>query len=205
MNKREISRYFKDLSKIYRRPCRVILTEAGAGTFYGRIRATMDLDFALELKARGPAKEKAWREFERCAREISEKNGIAAQYAEDIDRWSLNTYLDYQNHTRAFKHFGSIEVRLLEPAYWAIGKLTRYLDPDIQDVIEVMRRSRTSFELLAKVLGKALKKSPKSTACELFRRQVEDFFKTYGRRAWGKKFDSFKTIAIFHRTAGIRH
>jgi hypothetical protein len=203
LNKHEIARYFRVLSKLYRKPCKIILTGAAAGALYGRIRATLDLDFALRFPARSPArKEMSWREFAACAHEATERTGIAAQYAEDIDRWSLISYLDYEKHTLPFSRFGKIEARLLKPSFWAIGKLARYLDPDVRDVCEVMKRTRTRAEGLARVLGRALRRSPKSTACELFRRQVEDFFKTRGRGIWGKNYRSEKTIAIFRRYAG---
>lgn len=204
MNRHEIIRYFRTVAKLYREPCRIILTGAAAGALYGRIRATLDLDFALRLPARSPVrKEMSWREFVACAREATRRTGIAAEYAEDIDRWSSISYLDYERRTRAFKRFGKIEVRLLEPAYWAIGKLARYLEPDILDVCEVMKRTRTRAEKLATVLGRALRKSPRSTACELFQRQVEDFFRTRGRGIWGKNYRSEKTIALFRRYTGI--
>ena len=58
--------------------------------------------------------------------------------------------------------------------------------------------------IIAKLLGTALQKSPKSTACYLFRRQVEDFLKAYGRQIWGKAFSHLEAVRIFHRSAGIR-
>lgn len=200
MNRGEIARYFRILAGIYRRPCTIILTGAAAGTFYGNIRATLDLDFAIRFKARSKKKrESAWQEFAGCAQEVSLRTGIAAQYAEDIDRWSSITYLDYQNHTIRYRRFGLIEVRLLDPCYWAIGKMTRYLDPDIRDLIEVLKKTRTPPAKLARVLGMALRKSPKSTACELFRRQTEDFFRSYGPRIWGRQFSSKRILAVFNR------
>ena len=99
------------------------------------------------------------------------RTGIAAQYAEDIDRGSSITYLD----------------------------------PDIRDVDEVMKGTRTPPAELAKVLGLALKKSPRSTACDLFRRQVEDFFSSSGRRIWGKRYSPDKAIRAFHESTGIEN
>ncbi len=204
MNLQGISRVFRALKKEFDQPCRVILTGAGAGVVYGRIRATMDLDFALKFKTGSlAAKEKLWREFQEAAKKVSAKTGIAFQYAEDIDRWSSITFLDYEKHARPFKKFGRMEVCLLDPSYWAIGKLARYLEPDIRDLVTVLKKTKTSWKKLAPILGLALKKSPKSTACFLFRRQVEDFFTTYGKRIWRKAYSKEKAIQTFHKAAGI--
>lgn len=205
MNRREIIRYFKTFSRLYGKPCRIILTGAAAGSLYGRVRATMDLDFAVVLEGRGgQRKEARWGEFERAARRATQLTGIAVQYAEDIDRWSAITYLDYLKHTRTFRKFGGLVVRILDPAYWAIGKLTRYLAPDIRDLVEVLKRTKTPVVKLARVLGRALKESPKSTACELFKRQVEDFFLRCGGDVWGKNFSPDRAVHLFQRHAGLK-
>jgi len=182
----------------------IILTGAGAGALYGKIRATMDLDFALKFKtSSAKKKERLWTEFSKAAHEVTVRLGIAAHFAEDIDRWSSISYLDYEKHTLPFKRFGFIKVRLLEPPYWAIGKLARYLDPDIRDVVGVMKKTQTRPQTLATVLGRALKQSPRSTACELFRRQVEDFLTRYGRKIWGKEYHAPETLRLFHRQARL--
>jgi len=196
MNKRQVERYFGILGKIYPKKCRVILTGAAAGVLYGRIRATMDVDFSADAKD--------WENFSKAVEETSLRTGIAAQYAEDIDRWSSITLMDYKKHVYLYRKFGSVEVCLMEPAYWAIGKLSRYLDQDIEDLAHVFKKTRTRWESVLSVAGNALKLSPKSTACFLFRRQTEDFIKTYGKKIWGKTFDFTKAAAYFHEQAGIR-
>lgn len=204
MNRQAIVRFFQLLARHFPAPCEIILTGAGAGALYGRVRPTVDLDFALRLKAGSPgAKERQWNAFGEAARRVSQRTGIALQYAEDIDRWSSITLLDYERHTRPFRKFGKMEVRLLEPAYWAIGKLARYLDPDLRDVIQVFRRQKTSWRRLCPVLGRALRRSPKSTAGFLFRRQVEDFLENYGRETWGRRYPAGEAIYLFHRAARI--
>ncbi len=205
MNARQINHYFKTLTLFFNEPCEIVLTGAAAGAIYGRVRASLDIDFALKIKTRSASqKEKSWHEFELAVKKVSEATGIVAQYAEDIDRWSSITFLDYWEHTKRFKRFGKIEVKLLNPCYWAIGKLTRYLDPDMRDLIEVLKKTKTSWKELTRVLGLALRKSPKSTACFLFRRQVEDFLGAFGKQIWGSSFESQKAISLFQKTAGIK-
>lgn len=192
MNRKQIDRYFELLAKLYTKKCRIILTGAAAGALYGRVRSTVDIDFA--------AKTRDWELFSRAVSQASARTGIVAQYAEDIDRWSMITLLDYDKHLRVYRRIGSIEVCLMEPRYWAIGKLSRYLDSDVQDISKVFKKTKTTWRSMATLCGKALKRSPKSTACFLFKRQVEDFFKRFGKRVWGKAFDPEKAIAQFHKS-----
>ena len=204
MNKREVGRFFKILGALYPEKGTVFVTGAAAGAFYGRVRPTADIDFALRLgRKAAAAKEEAWSAFTNAVAEARARTGIDVQYAEDIDRWSSITLLDYDRHTRAVGRFGKLEERLLEPAYWAIGKLSRYLDSDVRDLVIVFRRTRTSWRKLAPLLGKALRKRPKSTACFSFRRQVEDFLKIHGKEIWGKNYSAQEAIALFHRHAKI--
>ena len=196
MNKSQIDRYFKVLAKLYPKECRIILTGAVAGVLYGRIRPTMDIDFSVRTGQ--------WDDFSKVVEEARLRTGIVAQYAEDIDRWSAITLMDYEKHTYLYRRFGSIEIRLMEPPYWAIGKLSRYLDTDIQDLVKVFKKTNTHWRDVSSVAGEALRKSPKSTACSQFRRQVEDFLKNQGRKVWKQRFTFEEAIILFHKHAGIR-
>ncbi len=204
MNQKEILRFFKILADLFEEKCQIILTGAAAGALYGRVRPTTDIDFSLKLNrksARGY--DRSWQSFAKAVHEASARTGIAAQYGEDIDRWSSITLLDYEKRKYLFRRFGKIAVYLMEPSYWAIGKLGRYLDSDIRDLVHVLKLTGTSWQILAAILGKALRKSPKSTACFSFRRQVEDFLKNYGRQVWGKNYPPEEAIKLFHKKAGI--
>ena len=204
MNQRQIARFFEILADRFDEECQIILTGAAAGALYGRVRPTADIDFSLKLKkksARGY--EQSWQRFAKAIRETGVRTGIAAQYGEDIDHWSSITLLDYQKHKYLFRRFGKIKVYLMEPSYWAIGKLGRYLDSDIRDLVHVLKKTDTSWQALAPLLGKALRESPKSTACFSFRKQVEDFLKTYGRQIWGKNYSPEKAVKQFHEHAQI--
>lgn len=196
MNKRQVERFFKILSELYPKECEIILTGAAAGALYGRVRATLDVDFSAQAKD--------WQKFVIAVNKASNQTGILAQYGEDIDRWSSITLMDYRKHTYLYRRFGAVELRLMEPPYWAIGKLSRYLDSDIQDMKLVFRKTKTAWQDVARVAGKSLTQSPKSTACFLFRKQVEHFLKTRGRAVWGRSFRVDQAIARFHRFAGIR-
>ncbi len=205
MTKKEIIHYFKELSILFPYPARVILTGAVAGSIYGGVRATMDIDFSLEFKTHlESVKRKLWEEFRRATERVHDRTKISAQYAEDIDRWSSITYLDYKNHTKTFRKFGTIEVKILDPAYWAIGKFARFLLQDERDLVQVLKKTKTNWKLLCRILGQALRKSPKSTVCFQFRNQVENFLKIHGREIWGKEFSVESAVHLFRQSAGIR-
>jgi hypothetical protein len=160
----------------------------------------VDVDFAVQVKR---ADKRTWEKVEAAVERTVKLTGIQANYAEDIDRWGLITLLDYKRRTRPYRRFGLLEVRLLDPAYWSIGKMTRYLDPDVKDMLQVFKRQKIAPDRLARLWGRALKKSPRSAALFQFRRQVEDFLRSYGPAIWGKKFDAGKTLSRFYREAGI--
>ncbi|HDH13385.1 MAG TPA: hypothetical protein ENG83_14520 [Nitrospirae bacterium] len=200
MNKRQIDNFFKTLNAELQQDAGAILTGAAAGTILGSSRPSMDIDFEIELRDPGKAD---WEGLESAIRKAVEKTGIYANYAEDIDRWGMITLLDYKKKTSLYKKYGKLAVRVLDPAYWSIGKMTRFIDPDIQDMIQVFRKKQIPPLRLARVWGSALKESPRSIALAGFRRQVESFFVSYGKKIWGKSFDPAKVVRQFHKTAGI--
>ena len=201
MNPAQIDRFFKIVAGELDQKTVAILTGAAAGSILGRVRPSIDIDFALEAVK----KKEEWARLEAAIHKAVQLTGIKANYAEDIDRWGLITLLDYKRHTRGYKKFSRLEIRILDPEYWSIGKMTRYLDPDIRDMIEVFKRQKVPWESLAKVWGLALRKSTRSAALIQFRKQVEDFFRSYGRKIWGKDFDESKALSSFHKIAKIQH
>ena len=197
----EIERFFKVFAKEIDLPVRVILTGAAAGALLGHVRPSMDIDFCIEPRRRGST---AWMKIEEGVDRTVKLTGIPANYAQDIDRWGQISLLDYRRHTLRYRSFGKVEVRLLDPRYWSIGKLSRYLDPDVQDLVAVLSDRGVSMERLVKVWGEALKRSPPSLARFQFREHAEHFLRTYGRRIWGRGFDPSKAVLRFYRHARIR-
>jgi len=91
----------------------------------------------------------------------------------------------------------------LEPAYWAVPKLARYLDTDAADIETVLRAQGVKPESLARLCGRALRASPRSTAQFWFRQHVEHFFRAHGPAVWGSGFDAEAAVRAFQRAAGI--
>lgn len=163
-------------------------------------RATADLDF--QIQSREPT-EGSWPELERAIAEAASAVGIAVQYAEDVDRWSSVAIPRERRRTRAWRRFGLLEVELLEPLCWAVYKLARYLDSDVEDLVAVLGNERIDPLELAEICGASLASSPRSSSLWLFRRQVERFFREEGPRVWTKDFASEVAVERFHRLAGI--
>lgn len=200
MNRTQIDGFFRVLAEQWGGKGIVLLTGAAAASIWGHVRPSVDIDFAVQLKRRGRS---VWGKLEDAIDRTVRLTGIQANYAEDIDRWGLITLLDYRRHTRPYRRFGPLEVRLLDPAYWSIGKMTRYLDPDVRDMIQVFKRQNVAADHLARLWGRALKRSPRSTALSQFRRQVEHFLRSHGRAVWGRKFAPERALRRFYKEAGI--
>ena len=200
MTRTQIDRFFRVLAEQRGEKTVVLLTGAAAAAIWGHVRPSVDIDFAVRVRKRGRS---VWEKLEDAIGRTVRLTGIQANYAEDIDRWGSITLLDYRRHTRPYRRFGPLEVRLLDPAYWSIGKMTRYLDPDVRDMIQVFKRQRVPARRLTRLWGKALKRSPRSLALSQFRRQVEHFVRSYGRTIWGRKFAPEQALRYFYKEAGI--
>ena len=187
MNPRQIERFFKELDRGLDLPCEIILTGAAAGALMGNVRPSLDIDFEITPKKRiGPAFKK---KLEAAILSARQKSGVAAQYAGDISRWSMIDFLDYRQKAVPYKTVGRLRLRLISPEHWTLGKMARYLELDIQDMIRVIRKNKIPARRLTDLWARALKKSLLSPHLELFRRHVEDFLRGSGRRVWGKGFD----------------
>jgi hypothetical protein len=194
---RDIDRFFEDLGERLDRPIQVVITGGAAAILQGTSRATFDIDFEVRLKKTSlyPA---GWEAVQKAIEDTSQATGIAAQYSEDIDRWS--SIAMPSRNSRLYRRFRKIEVRLLDPAVWAIGKLARYLASDIQDLRTVLKKEDKPPKLLVKLWGRALGISPASSSQSTFRRQVESFLENYAREIWGSKTDVQELQRVFLRS-----
>lgn len=202
MNKRQIDNYFEllneNLSDV-KGAVKIILTGAAAGNLMGSVRPSLDIDFAFLCD------KKNFEKLDSAIKRTCELTGIPANYSEDIDRWSQITLMDYKHHTISYKKFGRVNVHILSPSYWTIGKIDRYLDIDVNDLIKVLKNRYVSPLALSQLWGKALKESPRSSELFVFKLHVEHFFKTYGGTIWEDKFSAEQCIKKFWESAGVKH
>jgi hypothetical protein len=196
--------FFEELARRVPSPVKVILTGGAEALLLGSSRPTADIDFGIALSVAGGTEDHSWGMVEAAVAEASRAAGVAVQYSADIDRWSMVAMPNYRRHTQPYRRYGRVTVHLLEPAYWAVPKLARYLDTDQLDLQVVLQAQRVQPQHLARVCGRALRASPRSTALFLFRQHVEDFLRTRGASVWGEGFDAEAAVTVFHRAAGIR-
>ena len=112
--------------------------------------------------------------------------------------------LDYRQSALAYRQIGRLRLKVMEPAHWTIGKMGRFLEVDIRDVIRMTQRKKLKPEKLIGLWGRALHSSPLSMNLGIFGRNVTYFIKHYGKHVWGKDFNADKMIALFEKTAGIQ-
>lgn len=200
MTPRTINRFFRTLAQEFTEPATLIVTGAAAASLWGHVRPSQDIDFGVRLPGRQPA---AWERFQAAVNRTTQRTGIHVNYAEDLERWSSITLLDYQRHTLPYQRIGRLNIRLLHPLYWSIGKLARYFALDVDDLVTVLKRRRLPLASAIRVWAAALRASPRSTALPQFRSQVEDFLRTHGRTIWGRRFDADAAVHRFLRQARI--
>lgn len=201
MKKNLIDLFFLELDRALSRPASVIVTGAAAGAIYGNVRHSVDIDFEIRLKKGGRNQDEIVQD---AIRGVSSKLGISANYSDDISHWSMISYLNYRKSSIRYKRIGRMDIRLLAPEYWTIGKMTRFLEIDLKDIIKVIKKKRLPAGPLVSLWARALRASPLSLAKGQFRRNVENFLNRHGKRLWGKAFDRQKAINDFRRLAGLK-
>lgn len=206
MRKNIVDLFFIELDRALAIPASVVLTGAAAGALYGNIRQSADIDFEIRFRGKKRKGDQGRDEIvQGLMREISSKLGIAANYSDDISHWSMINYLDYRKSSMPYKKIGKIDVRLMAPEYWTIGKMTRFLEIDVKDILKVIRKKRLRAERLISLWARALRASPLSLTKGQFRRNVESFLNIHGKKLWGATFDRPKAIADFRRLAGLKN
>lgn len=195
MTEKTIRLYFKELDRRLEASAEIILVGAAAGSLMGHIRPSLDLDFEIRLKKSASAVVR--RRLDRAVREAASSIGIAVNYSEDISHWSMVDYLDYRKTAAPYRRIGKLNVKLIAPEYWTIGKMTRFLELDIRDMIKVIRKKKLKPERLARLWSRAMRTSQLSLELGQFKQHVVHFFKKYGKKLWGQSFNIEKYSGPF--------
>lgn len=198
-----IDQFFREVDKKIKHPVKVILTGAMAGIILGNIRPSMDIDFEIEFSSLDHPSEELITQIESAIEEVSKNLNLPAQYSESIQGWSQISFLDYRESSTLYKKIGKVEVRLLSPEHWSIGKMTRYVELDEMDMIFVLKKHRIDPEKIILLWGRALKNSMRSDRSREFKEHVIDFLKSNGKKIWGEDFNSEQAIKKFKIAAGI--
>jgi hypothetical protein len=190
----DIDRFFESLGRQIDRPLTILLTGGAAGILQGMNRATLDINFEVRLKSRT-----GWETVQKGIENASRATGITAQYSEDIDKWSLISLP--ARRSELYRRFGKVQVRILTPELWSIGKLTRYLSTDIHDLRVVLKKTKVNSKTAVKLWGTALGISSPSSVQTTYRKQVENFIDEYAREIWGRTADPVELKDLFLKAA----
>jgi predicted HTH domain antitoxin len=197
MTKREIHLFFKALSRKLKQPAEVIVSGAGAGALMGHVRPSFDIDFEIRLKGKGMNKKRQL--LEAAIDEASQEAGVGVNYSENIGGWSMISYLDYRKQAKKYRRIGQLNIKLMSPTHWTIGKMARFLELDIHDMIQVIQKRKIQPDTLIKLWGEALRKSSLSLQCGQFRDHVTQFLIRCGRKTWGKEVNPKKLCQFFEQ------
>ncbi|MBF0491937.1 MAG: hypothetical protein HQM15_04075 [Deltaproteobacteria bacterium] len=192
MNKKKLEQFFKNISKRLKYPAEFYLTGGVAAWFLGNSRPTEDLDFALKCKTN-------WEEISKELQLVSKNDQIPIEFSEDISRWGMVGYSDFTKGAKLIRQYPKLKIYLLDPVIWSVGKMNRFTENDVRDILKVFRKQKVSFHKVIKIWSEALKNSPKSSEQILFIKKVEAFFKKEGHKIWAKNFDEKKAFMDFRK------
>ena len=190
MTKKRIQRFFEALDRALQTFADIIVIGASAGTLMGHIRPSIDIDFEIRLKGGKHLDERQ----EQIIKEVALQSHLAVNYSENISRWSMIDFLDYRKTAVAYSKFGKLNVKLIAPEYWTIGKMARFSDFDISDIMKIVKIKKLSADKLIRVWARAFQSSDVSLEKGDFKKHVVYFLRYNGKRLWGKLFESDEAL-----------
>lgn len=173
----------------------IILIGASAASLMGHVRPSLDIDFEIRPKSKTSKTYK--KKMAQAIQKAQEQLKIAVDYSENINGWSMVNYLDYRKTAIPYKNIGKLDVKLIAPEYWTIGKMARFLELDVQDMIKIIRSKKLNPDRLKLIWLKAIEASDLSLELGHFKDHVIFFIKRHGRKLWGKDFDADAWIQSF--------
>jgi hypothetical protein len=197
-----IDAFFRRLDEKLGLRAEIILIGASAGSLMGHIRPSLDIDFEITPTSRvsGAKKER----IQQAVMDVSRQMGIAVNFSDDVSHWSMIDFLDYRRTAKSYKKIGRLNVKLIAPEYWTIGKMTRFLELDIQDMMKIIRIKKIPAKRLIELWARALRASGLSLELGRFRRHVEFFLAKCGPKVWGKDYRADAALRLFRSAAGDR-
>ena len=178
MNKRQIDLFFKTLDQKLAARANVILTGASAGSLMGHIRPSFDIDFEIRLQKKTPGLKA---KLETAINQAAQIAGVAVNYSESIAGWSRINYLNYRKTAIPYKTIGKLRIQLIAPEYWTIGKMARFYELDIQDMLKIIKKKKLKADTLIHIWVKAIRSSDLSLELGQFRDHVVYFLKHYAK------------------------
>ena len=195
MKPEKINQFFVALDRELHLPAEVIIIGASAESLMGHVRPSLDIDF--EIRAKSGHSGLFRKNVVRAIETAQEKVKIAVNYSENIKGWSMINYLDYRKTAIPYKKIGLLDVKIMAPEYWTIGKMTRFLELDIQDMLKIIKAKNIAPERLRKIWIKAFASSDLSLELGQFKQHVIFFVERHGTGMWGRSFNAEKWIQEF--------
>ncbi|PIQ88925.1 MAG: hypothetical protein COV72_05775 [Candidatus Omnitrophica bacterium CG11_big_fil_rev_8_21_14_0_20_42_13] len=196
MKPKDIDLFFNRLSENFSGNVKIIILGGAGSLLMGGKRPTLDIDFEVRFND-GENIDRV--KFQEAIKKTTQTTGISAQFSEDAERWSEISLSDYSEHLKTYKAFKNIAVYFLEPEYWSIGKISRYWDQDIQDMIAVFKHENIGPINLLAVWTTAISQSPLSSQLFSAKKHIFHFFKTFGRKIWDKDYPEEKILEILEK------
>ena|SRR3989338_11027736 len=197
MNRRQIDRFFKVLDAALDRPAEIILIGAGAASLMGHVRPSLDIDFEIRYSRMRAAGERD--RLQEAIRKASNQTGLAVDYSEHVSHWSMIDFADYRQTAVPYQRIGKLKIKIIAPAHWTIGKMGRFYELDIQDMVQILRKNKVPAASVIRVWTKALKKSALSLELGQFREHVHYFLRHYAKKIWGARANSEMLIQTFEK------
>lgn len=146
-DKGDIELFFKRLSEFVTEDIDIYLLGGCALIILGASRATQDIDFEI----RGASDET----IENIQKFCNEEN-IPINYSEDAGKWGMISISNNRKTALPYGNFGRITVKILDPFDMSIGKIERFTDIDIQDVIFLIKKVFNETRGVAYCMGKGI-------------------------------------------------
>lgn len=182
MNKTKVRVFFKTFSKLQKSKIKIHLTGGIAAMYYGGVRPTEDIDFAISRSDENIVEN---------LNKTSQSLGIPIQYSTDIQRWGMINIPNLNQGAQYQFSEGLVEVYCLAPEKWAVGKLSRFYEDDLKDLVKVFTEQKTALQKCLKYWKKALEESPDSSEKRLFENNIKYFLENYSKKIWGIESTTF--------------
>lgn len=183
MKPSDIDIFFTELDRALRIPSVIILTGASAGMLMGHIRPSLDIDFEIRPVEENK-KLRLGDNLPQAIQAATRRVPVAVDYSGDISQWSQIDFLDYRKTALDYKQIGKLQIKIISPEYWTIGKMTRFVAQDIEDIKIIIKSKKIKSIPLINLWAKALTSSELSLARSSFKRHVHDFITTYAQPLW---------------------
>jgi hypothetical protein len=140
VDRQRIDAFLRELGRVVRRPARLYLVGGTTLVYEGLRRATLDIDFTVELD---PA---FHGDFMRRLAELKDRLAVNAEEASPGDFIPLPS--GWHDRARFIDRFGQVEVFHFDPLSTALSKLARGFEEDFADVRALLRAGFISAEEL---------------------------------------------------------